>query len=269
VQSLGLDTKNLGVFMELDQEQLTGLGLTEEQKAGVVKLYETNVTGLKVKNNEVIAKSNEYKTNLEKLTKDYETEKSGYLKQIEDLDKQIKATGNDELKGLHEAEKKQISEAAAVKISELEKLIVQEKEAHGNLYGEYVKVLKNTELDQAMDKLNNLDPSMRSILRDVFWARYKFDFKEIEQGKGKSLMSDDYKSIGDTLTAFVSTDEGKRFQLANSTGGGATGSQNTKPHVGNPFIKGKENLDAQARLLKENPSLAASLKAQAEAIGQT
>jgi hypothetical protein len=106
---------------------------------------------------------------------------------------------------------------------------------------------------------------MRSILRDVFWSRYRFDFKEIEQGKGKSLMSENYKSIADTLAAFISTEEGKRFQLANNSGGGATGSKNIKPSMTNPFDKETLNLTEQGRLLKENPALYNTLKAQAEA----
>jgi len=251
--------------MAFGLEELKVAGLTEEQAAGVIKLHEQEIVGLKGKNNEVILKNNEYKTNLEKLTQDYEVEKTGFAKQIEDLNKQIKAAGGEELKNLHEAEKKQLQDQFAVKVADYENKVKAGQETYNQLYSDYVKVLKNTELDQAMDKLPNLDPSMRSILRDVFWARFKFDFKEIESGKGKSLYSDDYKSIGDTLTAFIGTEEGKRFQLANSTGGGATGSSNVKPVIGNPWIKGKENLDEQAHILKTNPALAATLKAQAAA----
>lgn len=249
--------------MAFGLEELKGAGLAEEQAASVIKLYEQETTGLRGKNTELIGKNNEYKTNLEKLTQDYETEKATFTKQIEDLNNQIKAAGGEELKNLHEAEKKQLQDQFALKISEYEKKVGSGQEAYNQLYDNYVKVLKNTELDQAMDKLNNLDPSMRSILRDVFWARFKFDFKEIEAGKGKSLFSEDYKSIGDTLTAFIGTEEGKRFQLATSTGGGATGSGSTKILTDNPYKKETFNFTRQVELETTDPQKAAMLKAQA------
>jgi len=254
--------------MAFGLEELKGAGLTEELAAGVIKLYEQETTGLRGKNTEVIAKMNEYKTANEKLAQDYEAERAVTTKQIEDLNKQIKAAGGEELKNLHEAEKKQLQDQFAVKVADYENKVKAGQETYNQLYGDYVKVLKNTELDQAMDKLNNLDPSMRSILRDVFWARFKFEFKSVEQGAEKKLYGDDYKTIGDTLTAFIGTEEGKRFQLANSTGGGATGSSNVKPIIGNPFIKGKENLTEQGVLLKTNPTLYNTLKAQAEALSK-
>jgi hypothetical protein len=256
--------------MALNKEFLVGVNetMTDEQVEKILKELETETTGLKVKNNEILGKNKEYKENLDKLTAEFGTKEADYQKRIEELDKQIKASGSDELKAYYEAEKKQIQDLSATKIAESDKKITAGQAAYDQLYGEYLKVLKNTELDQAMDKVNDLDPAMRSILRDVFWARHKFDFKEIEPGKEKSLMSDDFKSIADSLTAFIGTDEGKRFRVNGNTGGGATGSANVKPQIGNPFIKGKENFTEQGRLLKTNPALYNTLKAQAEALGR-
>jgi len=253
--------------MALTKEYLAAEGIAEEQAEKILKEYDADVIGLKAKRDEILAKNVEYKTNLEKHTSEWTAKESNYQKLIDDYETKLKASGSDELKAFYESEKKQIQDMFSKKLEEQEKAIGQSKGAYDQLYGDYLRVLKNTELDQAMDKHNNLDPSMRSILRDVFWARYKFDFKEVE-GK-KSLMNDDYRGIGDTLTAFIATDEGKRFILNGSTGGGATGSSTVKPAIGNPFIKGKENLDEQARLLRENRSLYESFKAQAAALNKS
>jgi chromosome segregation ATPase len=234
----------------------------------VLKEYENDVTGLKLKNSEVLSKNKEYKENLDKFSQERETEKSEYQKKIEGLESQIKASGNEELKAYYEAETKKSQEMYASKLAEAEKTINLHKAEHDNLYSEYLKVLKNTELDRAMDSLSNLIPERKNILRDVFWARNQFELTELEGKKRLLNPKDNYKSIADTLAAFIATDEGKSFLINNNTGGGATGSTGAKLQIGNPFIKGKENLTEQGRLFKENPALYSQLKAQAEALNK-
>jgi len=255
----------------LNKEFLTGIfeGIEkpEERIEKVLKEYEADVTGLKVNRDQVLSENKTYKEKLDKLTSEYGTEKSGFQKRIEELESKIKSSGSEETKAFYEAEKKQLQDMYAAKLADAEKAIGQHKTAHDELYSEYLKVLKNTELDRAMDSLQNLDPGLKNALRDVFWARNQFDFQEVEGEK--KLLNKEFRNIADTLTAYIGTDEGKRFILSNSTGGGATGSSVVKPPISNPFIKGKENLDEQARIIKENPALAASLKAQAAALPKT
>jgi hypothetical protein len=254
--------------MALDKAFLAGVleGITDEQVEKVLKEYESDVTGLKVNRDQVLTESKGYKEKLDKLSTDYGTEKSAFQKQIEDLETKLKASGSDELKVFHEAELKKTHDMYAAKIAEYEAKTGQHEKAFGELQSEYLEVLKNTELDKAMDKIQNLDRSKANILRDTFWGRNKFEHQTIEGVK--KLMNQEYRSIGDVLNAFIATDEGKFFLLSNSTGGGATGSTSLKPQTGNPFIKGKENLTEQGRLLRENPTLYNTLKVQAEALNK-
>jgi hypothetical protein len=76
-------------------------------------------------------------------------------------------------------------------------------------------------------------------------------------------MSEDYKSIADTLTAFAGTEEGKFFLQSNSTGGGATGSSPKTTNTNNPYKKESFNLTEQIKLENNDPAKAAALKAQA------
>jgi hypothetical protein len=71
--------------------------------------------------------------------------------------------------------------------------------------------------------------------------------------------------MADLLNDFLNTNEGKLFLRNMNDGGGAPGSGVKSPVVTNPFTKGRENLDAQGKLYKENPAMFAQLKAQAEA----
>jgi len=252
----------------LDKEFLTGVfeGVenAEERIGKVLKEYESDTTGLKVNRDAILNESKKHKADLEAFTQKSAEEKTGLQKRIEELENQIKASGGDELKAYYEAETKKLQEMYTAKLTEAEKAIGVHKSEQEKLYSEYLKVLKNTELDRSMDSLPNLRPELKNVLRDTFWARNQFELSELD-GVKKLLTPKDYRSIDDTLKAFISTDEGKSFLLNNSTGGGATGGSTPgKPVIGNPFIKGKENLDEQAKLLKENPAMYASLKAQAE-----
>jgi hypothetical protein len=257
--------------MALNKEFLTsvfeGIEKPDERIEKVLKEYEADITGLKVNRDQVLTESKGYKEKLDKLTADYGTEKSGFQKRIEELETKIKSSGTEETKAFYEAEKKQIQDLYTAKLADAEKAAGQRKAANEELYSEYLKVLKNTELDRAMDELSNLDPGLKNALRDVFWARNQFDFQNVEGEK--KLLNKEFRNIADTLMAFIGTDDGKRFIIANSTGGGATGSTVAKPQTGNPFIKGKENLDEQGRLFKENRALYDQLKSQAESLAKS
>jgi len=256
--------------MAIDKEFLTGIfgeTITEEQIAKIVKEKDDELTGIKINRDTVLQESKGHKEKSETLAKELEALKTDHQKKIEEMEAKIKASGSDELKAVYEAEKKKVEETYAGKLSEAEKKANEQKASFDALNSEYLKVLKNTELDRAMDAIQNLKPESKNILRDVFWARNQFEFvdfdgkKELRTGKDSN-----YRTIADTLAAFISTAEGKEFVLNENNGGGSTGSTGSKPPVkGNPFTKGKENLDEQARLFRENKPMYESLKAQAEA----
>ena len=252
--------------MPLNKEFITGVfdGATDDQIEKVMKEFESDVTGLKVNRDQVLSESKSYKEKLEKLNAEHGVKEKDFQKRIEELEASIKASGTDELKAYYEAEKKKLQEMHVFQSTENEKKFAALEAEKSGLYAKYMEVLKNTELDKALDKIQNLDRTKANMLRDVFWQRNKFEVQSVD-GVEK-IINQEFRSIGDVLNALIATDEGKFFLQANSTGGGATGSTGAKPQIGNPFIKGKENLDEQGRLFKENKGLYDQLKAQAEAL---
>ena len=265
-QGLGLETKLWRGAMAFDKDFITSVfeAATEEQVEKVLKEYESDLTGLKVKRDEIFAKNNEYKESLDKISKERETEKAELLKQIEEMDQRLKASGTEETKAYFEAEKKKIQDSYAAKISDYETKTGQQEKQFMELSAKYIEVLKNTEIDRAMDKIQNLDRAKANMLRDLIKSRNQFDLLTVD-GEEK-MLSKDHRGISDTINAFVATDEGKFFLQNNNSGGGAPGSTNPKPQTGNPFLKGKENLDEQGRIFRENPALFNRLKAEAESV---
>ena len=250
--------------MAMDKDFLAGFFEGREDADDVIgkilKEHEADVTGLKVNRDAVLKENKDYKERQEKHSQEWETAKSGFAKRIEELESQAKALGNDETKAIYETKLKDAEELYKAKLADAGKTTERHKAEHEKLYGEYLEVLKQTEFDRAMNGISSLDPARREILRSTFWARHRFSLKELEGAK--VLLSDDHRSIEDSLKTFIGTDEGKFFVVNNNSGGGATGSTSAKPVVGNPW-KGKENLTEQARIVKENPALAARLKAEA------
>jgi len=255
--------------MALDKEFLTGVfeGVenAEERIGKVLKEYESDTTGLKITRDDIKKEKEGYKAKLDELAALSEKEKADLQKQIEELEKQVKASGGEELKAVYEAEKTKLLEMHAAKLSELEKARDGYKSEHEKLYSEYLKVLKNTELDKAMNSLPNLKPELKNILRDAFWARNQFEYVDFEGRKElRSGKETNYRTIEDTLRAFISTDEGKSFVLNNSTGGGATGgSAPGKPVIQNPYAKETFNLTEQMKLEKADPAKATALRESA------
>jgi len=248
----------------LDKDFIAGVfeGATEEQIGKVLKEFETDVTGLKVNRDQILSESKSHKEKLDKLNSDYSAKEAEYKKQLEELDKQIKSSGKDDLKNYYEAEIKKAQGVYQAQLEEARKTASTYEAEKNQLYDEYVKVLRNVEFEKAAEKISNLNPTMKACLRDVFFARNQFDFTEVDKVK-KFLNKEGYKDVNDSLMSFIGTDEGKSFLLANVNGGGASGSGSKITSTNNPYKKETFNLTEQMRLEKEKPELAAQLKAQA------
>ena len=231
----------------------------------IIKEYESDVTGLKVKNNELLSKNKEFNGSIEKLNTDYGVKEADFLKQIEGLNAQIKASGGEESKAIYEAEVKKLQEMYTAKLNEAEKSTVQQKTAYEGLYAEYLQTLENTEYDKAMNKHPNLKPELKEALRSVLRDRNRFELTDIDGVKSLRNPKDNYKTIDDTVAAFIATDEGKSFLLNNNSGGGASGSTSAKQTTNNPYKKESWNFTEQMILEKNKPEEAARLKAQAGA----
>ena len=249
----------------LNKEFITGIfeGATEDQIANVLKEYDSDVTGLKVNRDQILSESKGHKEKLEKLTADYGVKEADFQKQIDAMKKQLEASGSEELKAYYEAEIKNAQGMYAAQLEDNTKKLAALEAEKGGLYNEYVNVLKNVEFEKAAEKISNLDPAKKAILRDLFFSRNQFDFVTTD-GEKKFLSKDgSYKNVNDILLSFVGTDEGKFFLLNNNTGGGATGSGSVKTFTNNPWKKETLNITEQMLITKEKPELAAQLKAQA------
>ena len=251
--------------MAMDKDFLAGFFEGREDADDVIgkilKERDADTTGLRINRDDVLKESKDFKARLDELAKERDAEKADFQKRIEELETKIKASGNDETKTFYEAEIKNLHAQHAAKLAEHEKAAGKSKAEREQLYAKYVDVLESTELDKAMDGVQGFDRAKAGIFRSTFKDRFKFKFREVD-GTEK-LLSDDFRSIADTVNAFVGTNEGKFFVVASNSGGGATGSTSAKPATGNPWMKGQENLDEQGRIFRDNPARAAELKAQA------
>ena len=213
--------------MPLDKAFLAGAieGITDEQADKILKEYESDITGLKVNRDTVLTENKGYKEKLEKLTAEVGTKEAEYKKQIEELEGKIKASSTEETKAYFEAEKKKLTELHLAQIADSEKKYTKLETEKAALYSEYLEVLKNTELDKAMDSIPNLNPRRKNSLRYEFWARNKFDYQEVDGVK--KLMNTEYRGVTDVLNTLLATDEGKEYLINNNSGGGSTGGTTT------------------------------------------
>jgi len=249
--------------MAVDKEFITGTfeGATDEQVEKILKEVAADTTGLKVNSEKMKAEIKTAKDELERLKSEGALSLTAHEEQVKKLEDQLKATDADGLKAFHEAELKKINEAHTVKLTEADKVKTELEARNKTLTERYNDLWRATELEKAMNKVPNIDPEKRAMLQDLFWTRYQFNPTSLD-GEEK-LLNKDYKSIQDVLLAYTATDEGKFFLINKSTGGGAKGGSSSKGATGNPWAKETLNLTEQARILKENPTLAETLKAQA------
>ena len=240
--------------MPLDKAFLAGAieGITDEQVEKILKEHESDITGLKVNRDAILTEGKGYKENLDKLTAEVGTKEAEFKKQIEELEGRIKASSTEETKAYFEAEKKKLTEIHAAQAAESEKKYAALEAEKTALYSEYLEVLKNTELDKAMDSIPNLNPRRKNSLRFEFWARNKFEHQVIDGVKKLLSPGPEFRSVTDVLNAFLATDEGKEYLVNNSTGGGAPGAphaatsggkQNTIPRERFDQMSAQEKMD--------------------------
>jgi flagellar biosynthesis chaperone FliJ len=126
-------------------------------------------------------------------------------------------------------------------------------------------------IGEELTKLINANPAIYPALKDelrkvIFFDYPKSSFEPFDYNGKIEYVNKDGKKMADLLNSFLQTDAGKHFLQETNNGGGAPGSAGSKGYAGkNPFAKDSINLTEQARLLKENPTLANTLKSQAAA----
>lgn len=192
---------------------LSGDGELDAKIAKIMSEYEVDVNGLKSNRDTILQEKNGLETKFRAL----ETEKSGFDTKIKELEDKIKNSGNDDTKAFYEAELERANEAHTAELTRLQG-------ERDSAIAEASRYIANDEFASATKDFN-IRPELRDDLRDVLYARNKFERKTID-GQQKYLNAES-RNVKDVLGAYLLTDAGKAYLLNGSSGSGASGSKTT------------------------------------------
>ena len=221
---------------EIEHEGKTITVWTQEE-------HDQDVAGLKVTNENL-------KTEKAELTGKL-TDAKEQARQLEEA--KAKAEGDNEtlqrLADEREAEKQREIEAERKRANDLVATIKQEKESGA--------------VQALVSKLGAGGPKNED-LQDLIKSRFKLDF-DVQSGE-ISVSGDGVKSIEELEKLISESERYAAYRPASGASGGGTSGSNGSGAAAskNPFAKGEHfNLTEQARILSEDPAMAAQLKAQA------
>jgi hypothetical protein len=131
-------------------------------------------------------------------------------------------------------------------------------------HGELLNTIKTKEIDAGINDLVTkvgAGGSKNEDLRDLIKVRFGFDY-DLQTGE-KKVSGGGVTSFAE-LSKLVAEDERYASYRAGSgaSGGGSLGNNGSGAAIVNPFKKDTLNLTEQARILREDPTLAAQLKTQ-------
>ena len=201
----------MSINAEFLKTALSGEGDVESKIAKIMTEYEVDVNGLKTNKQTILQE----KEALEAKFKALETEKTGFDAKIKEYEDKIKKSGSDDTKAFYEAELKKLTTDHETKLKALQ----TERDTAAAEAAQYIA---NDEFSKATKDLN-IRPELRDDLRDVLYARNKFERKTIE-GEKKYLNTES-RNVKDVLSAYLQTDAGKAYLLNGNSGGGAGGSK--------------------------------------------
>lgn len=207
---------------------LSGDGELDAKIAKIMSEYEVDVNGLKSNRDTILQEKN----SLEAKFKALETEKSGFDAKVKELEDKIKKAGSEDTKAFYEAELKKANDAHTAELKKLQ-------DERDTAAAEAAQYIANDEFARATKDLN-IRPELKDDLRDVLYARNKFDRKVID-GEKKYLNAES-RNVKDVLTAYLHTDAGKAYILNGASGSGASGSGS---HA-NPGAKTMKRADFEA-----------------------
>jgi hypothetical protein len=234
-------------------------GILEKENASVedkvqlvISEHEAETRGLQKKNGDLIADEKKLKEQL----KTAEEKTAEGAQRVVQLEEQLRKNDPDEARKMWESEHQKQLKAIEKEKADLSEERDRFKTSH------YTR-LRNDAINEGIKDLQFVDG-----LRDGFVARVltMHSFEPKEDGDSVKFFNKDYKPIEDVMREFALSAEGKAYIKNASTGGGAGGSKMAPGTVKNPWAKDTLNLTEQARLIKENPQLAVSMKAQAGAV---
>lgn len=234
----------MAITAEFLKTTLSGDGDVDAKVNAIMTEYTVDVTGLKTNKQAIL----EEKTELEKKLKALETEKSTFDAKIKEYEDKIKKAGTEDAKAFYEAELKKLTDGHAATLKALQ-------DERDSAIATSARYIANDEFATAIKDLN-LVPELKDDLRDVLYARNKFEVKNIE-GEKKYLNAES-RTVKDVLETYLKTDAGKKYVLNGSSGSGASGSRGSGTNPTKPW---KEmSLGEQTKLMRSNPDLARQLQ---------
>lgn len=214
---------------------LSGDGELDAKIAKIMSEYEVDLNGLKSNRDTILRE----KETLESKYKALETEKTGFDAKVKELEEKIKKAGNDDTKAFYEAELKKANEAHTAEMTKLQG-------ERDSAIAEASRYIANDEFASAIKDLN-IRPELKDDLRDVLYARNKFERKTID-GQQKYLNAES-RNVKDVLGAYLQTDAGKAYLLNGNSGSGAGGSGSHQGTGAKTMKRADfESLDAAAKI---------------------
>jgi len=242
---------------------LDGEGTNEEKADKIFAAHKADKEPLERSKDKILSEKKDLQAKLEELSGKADSEREASEARIKELEDEVGNAGTEEAKKAFDA---QLSREIAKHEAEKKKLATALEEAngvHSTLLERRRKDLVGLALEGAMTKAGITDPDYREIARKTFLFDHGASFKPGDDDE--TPVNTDCFTVSEVFEKLVSTTPAyQKFIPAKNNGGGATGSTGTKPPTANPFTKGKDwNLTEQGRIVKENPTLAARLKAEA------
>lgn len=163
--------------------------------------------------------------------------------------------------------------AATKKLTEQHGVEIAERdETNKALTAEVERLLIVNEAKTAIAKHKGIEklllPAIRPRLRVKKGESGEFEVEVLNEQGNQEWVTKGGKAVAATIDDLVAklkedTDYGAAFEGTGHSGSGARNQRGGSFNGKNPWAKGSENTTEQMRLLKTNPTLAASLKAQA------
>ena len=253
--------------MAFNKEELgkiySGEGSEAEKLDAIMGLYNDDVNGLKMTNQNL----KEEKTAIKAKYDELKTEADKSAEALEGLKKQPEAGTPDDLRKAHQTQIDDLNKQMVGAISERDKTIEELK----------AKVAEATQKEHAWKcreafnvalSKHAIEPgSQQSIMDFILGANGTANFSECDLGTGPQLVNKTGRTIDGVVNDFFNTDFGKKFLRNGNSGGGALGSNSrSTPASENPFIT--KDITAQSRLYREDPVRFAQLKKEAETAGK-
>jgi hypothetical protein len=243
--------------MAFDEATINGIlenaeTMTADKLKLIISEHEADVRGL-IENRDTIKAEKE---KMEDKFKNAEKQLGERTAKVAELEGELK-------KNDPEARQKYLDNQLAAIKGEYETKLKEEEDKRSFYEKSHFDHLRDKAIDDALKEIA-VDERYKPAFVALLLQRNSFKPVDVNND-GKIKFLSDNKELKDIFHAFSITDEGRAYLRATSSGGGAPGSTISRPKNVNPWAKDTINLTEQGRIFKENPSLAAQLKAEAGA----